>query len=466
MRTRLAALILCLLLSTAAPSRAATGLDFTLHKSPDDPAGLTLLVVGGIQGDEPGGFNAASLLVTRYRIHRGNLWVVPNLNFPSIIRSSRGVHGDLNRKFARISQDDPEFDAIQKIKAIISDPRVDVVLNLHDGSGFYRPIHIDDQRNPDRWGQSIVIDQARLDDSRFGHLAEVAGAAANRVNGRLRHSEHVYHVHDTRTRDGNEEMAKTLTYFAISNGKPAFGLEASKNFGTDTRVYYHLHLIEAFMAMMGIEFTGPAPLTPDRIGDLISRDAQLALFDNRIFLDVAEARSNLRYVPFRKGGAVPYISSNPILAVIASDGIYRIYHGNRRLTAIHPQFFDFDTAIHTVEMTVDGEIRRVALGDRVPVRRWFRVDPPSDCRVNVIGVKRRGVADEAGLRLVRNDFMRRFSLDRRGYKYRVEVYRREKFAGMVLVDFSDDEPQRLLAAYPRNAAGLPASGRFRPGAGR
>jgi len=41
----------------------------------------TLLVVGGIQGDEPGGFISASILATHYEITKGSIWIVPNLNF-------------------------------------------------------------------------------------------------------------------------------------------------------------------------------------------------------------------------------------------------------------------------------------------------------------------------------------------------------------------------------------------------
>ncbi len=40
----------------------ADGFDFTLIKKGKQDSSNTLLVVGGIQGDEPGGFMAASLL--------------------------------------------------------------------------------------------------------------------------------------------------------------------------------------------------------------------------------------------------------------------------------------------------------------------------------------------------------------------------------------------------------------------
>ena len=49
------------------------------------------------------------MLVTDYQITRGEVWVVPNLNFESIIKRSRGVYGDMNRKFLDIPMSALEF---------------------------------------------------------------------------------------------------------------------------------------------------------------------------------------------------------------------------------------------------------------------------------------------------------------------------------------------------------------------
>ncbi|MCF6240609.1 MAG: hypothetical protein L3J74_04600 [Bacteroidales bacterium] len=65
-------------------------LDFTLIKKGDSNSNNVLLIVGGIQGDEPGGFMAASLLSTHYEITKGAVWIVPNFNFYSIIKRNRG----------------------------------------------------------------------------------------------------------------------------------------------------------------------------------------------------------------------------------------------------------------------------------------------------------------------------------------------------------------------------------------
>ena len=216
--------------------QAGGSLEFSLHKLESGRPGPTVLVVGGIQGDEPGGFHAASLLVTDYRVSSGSLWVVPNLNFESIIKRSRGVNGDMNRKFAALNEDDPDYAAVERIKALIKSPEIDFILNLHDGSGFYREKYVDKMHNPNRWGQSLIIDQEVLGSSRYAKVGDYARAVAQRVNGYLLSQEHSYRVRNTKTAEGDAEMAKSLTYFAIRHGKPAMGLEASKSLPTRERV--------------------------------------------------------------------------------------------------------------------------------------------------------------------------------------------------------------------------------------
>ncbi|MFB6260851.1 MAG: M99 family carboxypeptidase catalytic domain-containing protein, partial [Thiohalorhabdaceae bacterium] len=60
--------------------------------------GKTLLIIGGIQGDEPGGFMSADFY-SDLTLHKGNLIVVPRANLKSIILGQRGADGDMNRRF-------------------------------------------------------------------------------------------------------------------------------------------------------------------------------------------------------------------------------------------------------------------------------------------------------------------------------------------------------------------------------
>jgi len=421
----------------------ATPLEFLLHRVDGAIDGPTVLVIGGIQGDEPGGFNAASLLVTHYTLRRGALWVVPNLNFESIVRRSRGVHGDMNRKFPAPASSDPDFARVERIKAIITDPRVRYVLNLHDGSGYYRLHHQDSMRNPRRWGQSIIIDQESMDRAPLGALARLV---STRVNARLIDREHRYHVKNTRTREGNAEMAKTLTYYAINSGRPAVGLETSKSLPTHLRVYYHLRLIEAYLQELGLEFERNFALTPDAVRATVDANVRVAFYDRRLFLELADARRSLGFVPMKTGGELRYEASSPLVAVVDDGGSFRVNYGNRRVTHLHPQFFEYDAGLDAIGMTVDGVQRAVTVGTLVEARDRFIVDVPFELRVNVIGWQRSGVGSEHGVEIRRDDIAPRFSVDQGGRVFRVELYRGERFAGMVLVRFVDGE---TTAASPQ-----------------
>ena len=410
--------------------------DFTLHKHQSGIPGPTLLVIGGIQGDEPGGFNAASLLTTDYSIQTGEVWVVPNLNFESIIKRSRGVHGDMNRKFKDIPDKDPEYALVQKIKRIIRDQQVDIILNLHDGSGFYRPTYIDRLHGPQRWGQSLIIDQAKLPEVSYGQLNEIAETIVNDVNIRIYNKDHIYHVKNTRTRLGNQEMEKTLTYYAIRNGKAAFGVEASKSFGTHYRAFYHLQMIESFMRFLGIKYQRHFPLKLAGVKDRIDNNIKVALYQRKMYLDLSNVRKRLRFIPMKKGAPIDYSASNPLIAVLNQDRHYNIRYGNRSVTRLMPQYFDFDNSLTTVKLTVDGVEREVRLGGVIAVNDHFQVNTDDHYRVNVIGFTRPGLRNEQGVNIRHKDIAKRYSIDQQGQLFRIEFYRDNYFCGMILADFS------------------------------
>lgn len=429
----LSGLMLLLSVSTGLP---AAPLPFTLHDKAGDERGPTLLIIGGIQGDEPGGFNAASLLVTHYEVQRGRLWVVPNLNFESIIKRSRGVHGDMNRKFPLVSPEDPDFKNVERIKQIITRSDVDYVFNLHDGSGFYWPYKVSRNRNPRRWGQSIIIDQESMGRAPHAPLGGLARRVADRVNSRLVQPGHRISVKNTRTREGNREMAKTLTYFAINAGKPAVGLEASKSLPTHVRVYYHLSMIEAYMRSFGLEYTRRFELEPHSVRSAVDDNVKVAFYDRRLFFDMSRARGTLGYVPLKKGVKLEYEASSPLVAIVGVKDGYRVSYGNRRITRLAPQFFEYDHGLANVAIRVDGELRHVSPGSEVPVGEWFSVEAPKEYRVNIIGWKRRGVGNEAFVEVKRSQILERFSVDKDATTFRVELYKGRKFAGMILVRFT------------------------------
>jgi len=426
---------------------------FSLHKLGTE-GNPTLLVIGGIHGNEPGGFSAAALLASHYTIHKGSVWIVPDLNFAAILRHVRGVHGDMNRKFGALDPKDPEYKTVTRIKSVLLDEQVALILNLHDGSGFYRPTWENSLRNPKHWGQSLIIDQATIDASRFGRLCEIACIVADDVNQTLLDPLHRYHIHNTRTTQRNsetaKEMANTLTYFAIRNGKAAFGVEASEELSLEHRTYYHLHVIESFMRQMGIEFERNFALTPREVRAALNSNVTLAAYSNRWMLQLDNVRPTISgFLPFKKGADPDIRASKPLLTIVPERGqpTWRVAYGNRTLTRVNPEFMEFDDSLSSVDMLLDGKPYRVSMGDMVTVRDSFLVKDMPGFRVTAIGALREATPSsqthgqkkhQADLTIVHKDFMPRFSLDKNGTTYRVEVYKDNAFAGMVLVRFDKD----------------------------
>ncbi len=243
-------------------------------------------------------------------------------------------------------------------------------------------------------------------------------------------------------------MAKSLTYFALKNNKSAFGIEASKSLSTAKRVYYHLLALEAFFDQAGIRFSRRFSLTEAGIKRAMDQDIELALGANRILLTVENVRKRLRFIPLEKEGELAFQVNHPLMTLVQNGDVYTLFHGNRRLTRLSPQYFDYDFSLRAMEMVVDGESRNVSFGTSVPVKHRFLVKKIPDHRVNIIGFskktkKNKSVKNESGFVVRKENFVQRFSIDKGGHIFRIEVYRSNKFNGMILVDFRQDRKAGL-----------------------
>ncbi len=410
----------------------------------------TLLIVGGIQGDEPGAFMAASLISTHYKIKKGSVWVVPNLNFYSIIKRNRGPFGDMNRKFAELAEDDPDFNSIQRIKKYITAPEVKLVLNLHDGSGFYRKEYRNWSFSPDRWGQSSIIDQTNLDIEHYGNLEEISKQVCEHVNNNLLRQRDEYRVKNTHTRMGDKEMEKTLTYYAINNGKAAFGNEASKSLPLYERTYYHLHALEKYMEIMGIEFERKFDLNLVAIKDVIDNDIYISFYDDKIHLPLSEVRDVLKYFPVKKDGTLDFKPSNPLMTIVRNDNFFSIYYGNRLLANLKPDYFEMENLSENILMNIDGEEKAVKIGSIVDVDSDFEIKPIKDYRVNVIGFVKKGKKNEVGINIKKHKILENYSVDKNGKVFRVEFYKKDKFAGMVLINFDKGKLKKIKNSIASN----------------
>ncbi|MDR2904939.1 MAG: hypothetical protein LBU73_03190 [Helicobacteraceae bacterium] len=414
-------------------------LHFSLYKAEGNEKGATLLVVGGVHGDEPGGYFAPALLASRYKIKKGALWVAPNLNHESLIMSRRGVYGDMNRKFNTIKKDDPDAPIVAKIKEIILQPQVDLVLNLHDGHGFYRERWENTIFNPKSWGQTIVIDQKTLSDVRFGDMDRIASRVIESLDGHLTSEYHIFRVKNTETRYKDEEMRQSLTYFAVTNLKPAFGQETSKNIDAlALQIEYHLRSIEEFMRIMDIEFERDFELNFEEISAALLQMGSVKINEKSVY-NLVNLRNILRYVPLKGNNEDRFVFDHPLGAVkkaIDNKGErYDLMIGNKRVSSFYPQFFGDNCNLEGANITLDGNSRFYKMGDFAEVKDKFKIEKTKNIRVNVIGFSKVALEDESDVEIKKSDLSSRFSADVREQIYRVEFYKGADFCGTIAIKF-------------------------------
>lgn len=395
----------------------------------------TLLVIGGIHGNEPGGYFAPTVLNKHYEIKKGNLWIIPNLNFDSILKDSRGINGDMNRKFSNIKKSDKDFEVVEKIKKLILDKKVDLILNLHDGQGFYRDRDIDKEFNSKAWGQACIIDQKDIPNVKFGDLAQIAKRVSSEASVDLEKDVHEFNVKNTQTKEKDESMRQSLTYFAIKNNKPAFAIETSKNIvDLDLKVYYQLKSIEEFMDIMGIEFKRDFELTRENVKTILNDIGVLEIPTQHISLVLNNIKPFISNFPMNNK-KLEYSSKNPLIAVLKEKNEVKVMNGNILVTKLNPSYYDFDNSLENVEMTIDGQKTTKKLGDIVEVNKDFMIKSKKGYRVNIIGFSKDKLENESDISVSLNDFVKRFSLDKSEKIFRIEFYKDKKFCGMILVRF-------------------------------
>lgn len=406
-----------------------------LIKKENLDSNTTLLVIGGIHGDEPGGYFSASILATNYKINSKNLWIVPNLNQSSIQKNTRGMNGDMNRKFSKIKDEDGDKKIVDEIKEIILSQNVSLVLNLHDGNGFYRKTDKGSIFNPNAWGQTCVIDQCILSkDQPFGDLNNIALNIKNRINKKLIKDHHTFDVKNTNTKFEDEAMQLSLTYFAVTNNKPAFAIESSKNLSSlSQKVFYHLLAIEEFMNLMEISFSRDFTLDEQNIEYLLKNHGDLNI-NNNISLNLSSIKNLLSFIPIKSDNN-EFKFSNPLGSAVKEDGAFSIYIGNEKITTLKPQYFDIhESCDGKFDVVVDGNKIAVNKNSDIIVKSSFNILKKDSHRVNIIGFKSKDY-DESGVEIRRKDFDERFSIDTNNSIYRVEFYKDDEFCFMSKIQF-------------------------------
>ena len=408
-----------------------------LIKKENNDSNTTLLVIGGIHGNEPGGYYAPAILAMHYTIKSKNLWIIPNLNRESIVANRRGIHGDMNRKFAIIKKNDRDKQIVEEVKKIILSKNVSLVLNLHDGHGFYRKKNENNIYNPKAWGQTCVIDQCKLDsDHPFGDLNKIAFDVQNNVNKRLIEKHHIFNVKNTNTKKDDKAMQLSLTYFAVTHNKPAFAIETSKNLSSlSQKVFYQLLAIEEYMKIMGIEFSRDFKLNEQNIAKIIKNYGTLGINHN-ILLNLRDIKKSLSYIPI-KSKSNEFNFSTPLGMVKKNrQGAYDVYIGNKKITTLKPQYFKMSNSCPKLyKIKADGKLISLPKASEFYINDDFKIIKGKNFRVNVIGYHSKNRKDESGILISRKDLGTRYAVDRTNTTYRIEFYNNDGFCSMLMVKF-------------------------------
>ncbi len=189
--------------------------------------GPTIMVQGGIQGDETAGFVTAQLL-TQAKVTKGNIIILPRANVPSINLRKRQINVDMNRRFDQDYNRFYEDRVARVIRFLLA--QSDAFIHLHEGSGFYNPTYVNKLRNPKRYGQSIIVDTLVYDKI---DLAQTVNSVLSELNETIGSRDYQFKLFNTKTFDKGTnypEMRKSLTCYALAeHGIPAMAIEVSKS---------------------------------------------------------------------------------------------------------------------------------------------------------------------------------------------------------------------------------------------
>lgn len=425
--------------------------DFELYKlNEGDKNAPTLLLMGGIHGDEPGAYYSTDLFLRHYKITKGSVWVVPVVNPHGMFANMRGVYGDMNRKFAALSQNDPDYESIQNIKKLLANPEIDISMHLHDGSGYWRPTYQSNLLNPHKWGNCSVVDQIRID-GKYGELESFVAQMVADINLRILNPIHRFHVHNTQTKTKNDvEQLKALTFFSLSLNKPALTNETSKELDVPTRVFYHLLAIESLLGQLGITFERDFELNVATIKTLLNTESLYAKIEDSIFLPLDSLRTHLTYFPLPKQSNLKQLkieSQSHLLGIVPNkNGKLNLHYGSRKLSTLSPQWYEFEHSLQNVKIKVDGELQSVPIGSIVYAKQSVEFEPLANHRVNVIGFvlpnDNNPLPNESGVTIYKKDFKPQYSLDTNALHFRAEFYRDNAFSGMIIISFAKPREKR------------------------
>ena len=438
-----------------------TEYEFNVYHINGKEDGNTMLIIGGMH-NEPAGYLTADKYVD-FSLTKGNLIIVPRANFYTIILNDRGVNGDMNRKFA-LNRKPQHYDEIivEKIKELMA--KSDIVLNLHEGSGFYIETYIDKLRNPRRFGQSIIADSDIYYSNKkngYIYLEDIARSVLKKVNATIENKKYMFRFNNHRTQDRNSmhrEQRLSATYYALTNLEiPAFGLEVSKQLpNLEMKVKHMALVINEFMKAFDIVPGYPrvSVLEPNLkfINILVNGQKHISLKNNESFyvnpgdeIQISHIESNYErgitadivgYGRIQDFGE-KYAVNRDARIVIKKDDVncgivYMFVNKGSEETAgnvnVRSEYFLLEINNNLKKVSPEEEIR-VLKGDNIKIADISSsLKELTNISVNFYGYKApdESAEDRGYLINTGKNLLPFYSMDKKGEKYEIRIERRSK----------------------------------------
>jgi hypothetical protein len=230
-------------------------------------------------------------------------------------------------------------------------------------------------------------------------------------------------------------MQLSLTYFAVTNNKPAFAIESSKNLSSlSQKVFYQLLAIEEFMKIMNISYSRDFILNEKNISKITKNYGKLEINGN-FTLDLGNIKKTLSFIPIRLKGNV-FKFYNPLGSIERKGKNFIVYIGNRKITTLKSQYFKMaQTCNKKFDVVIDGSITSLNKTSDIVVNDDFNIVRENDYRVNIIGYSSKKYKNESGVSIQLKDLNKKYSVDKNNKIYRVEFYKNNEFCFMSKVHF-------------------------------
>ena len=348
-------------------------------------------------------------------------------------------------------------------------------------------------RNPMRFGQSIIADADTFQSLKTGEMIElgkIARLVAEEMNKHIKNPKYHFHFNNHRTHEvasQHKEQRKSATYYALYTcGIPAFGIETSKSLPLELKVRHHNLAIKAFMKQFDIIPETPGiNLDPPKLDYLVIavnnalpvvvQDRQTLYVDpgDKVMISHIEANYERGLTAdLEKYGTISdmrkqFPITRPTRVVVRKDyypcgSVFIALNGGEKKqtipvrTASVSKLPDDLPKLKEFKIRINGAKKSYASYDRATIRKGDLLEildvtshhgDPTTWVVNFkgfVGDRKNNTGEDRGY-VIRTDkdLWKRYSLHKKGRSYQIVVTHEDRILGKLYIDLKDTLPEKI-----------------------